>query len=165
MSPNLLPSGRTQYATFLVGGQYLGTSVLEVQEVLCGQRLTPVPLAPPVVEGLINLRGQIVPAVDLRRLLDLDPRESEEIALSVVVRTAQGPVSLQVDEIGDVIELDMAGLEEPPGNMDPSIRRLFTGVHKLKDRLLMVLDTAAATDLPSSGSLAMKRRSHGEKAN
>jgi purine-binding chemotaxis protein CheW len=165
MSSHLTPSGRTQYATFLVGGHYLGTAVLQVQEVLCGQRLTPVPLAPPVVEGLINLRGQIVPAVDLRRLLHLTPRESGEIALSVVVRTAQGPVSLQVDEIGDVIELDTAGFEEPPGNMDPLMRRLFTGVHKLKDRLLLVLDTTAATDLPSSGNLPSKRRSHGEKAN
>jgi purine-binding chemotaxis protein CheW len=165
MSGSLIPSGTTQYATFVVGGHYLGTTVLEVQEVLCGQRLTPVPLASPVVEGLINLRGQIVPAVDLRRLLHLTPRKCGEPALSVVVRTAQGPVSLQVDEIGDVIELDSAGLEEPPGNMEPVIRRLLTGVHKLKDRLLLVLDTAAATDLPSSGSMAMKRRTHGEKAN
>jgi purine-binding chemotaxis protein CheW len=165
MSGNPDPSSKTQYATFLVGRHYLGTAVLQVQEVLCGQRLTPVPLAPPVVEGLINLRGQIVPALDLRRLLYLAPRESGEIALSVVVRTAQGPVSLQVDEIGDVIELETAGLEEPPGNMDPLIRGLFIGVHKLKERILLILDTTAATDLPGSGSLPNKRRSHGEKAN
>jgi len=165
MSIRVATWGKTQYATFLVGGLYLGTPVLEVQEVLCGQRLTPVPLAPSLVEGLINLRGQIVPALDLRRLLNLAPRESGESALSVVVRTAQGPVSLQVDEIGDVIELDTAGFEEPPGNMDPPIRRLFSGVHKSKDRLLLVLDTTAATDLPTFGSLPAKWRSHGEKAN
>ncbi len=136
-----------QYATFRVGGHYLAIPVLEVQEVLRGQRLTPVPLAPDAVTGLINLRGQIVPALEMRRLLSLPPRESEVDPLSIVVRTEHGAVSLQVDEIGDVLELDGSTFELPPHNVDAHVRSRLTGVHKLKDRLLLVLDIHRTVDL------------------
>ena len=135
-----------QYATFVVAGQFLGVDVTEVQEVLRGQSMTRVPLAPPVVEGLINLRGQIVPALDMRCVLGLlprlrDPNGTESPgAVSVVVRSAHGAVSLQVDEIEDVIELDTRSFEAPPPNIDGALRPLFAGVHKLEGRLLLVLD-------------------------
>jgi len=129
-----------QCATFYVAGRFLGVDVLEVQEVLREQRLTSVPLAPEVVEGLLNLRGEIVPALNMRRLLDLPPREGESLPLSVVVRTGHGAVSLQVDEIGDVVEVDAAAFEEPPRNMDAKLRSMLRGVQKLRDRLLLVLD-------------------------
>jgi len=135
------------YATFRVGGHCLAIPVLEVQEVLRGQRLTPVPLAPDAVSGLINLRGQIVPALEMRRLLRLPPRESEVDPLSIVVRTEHGAVSLQVDEIGDVLELDGSTFELPPHNVDPHVRSRLAGVYKLKDRLLLVLDIRRTVDL------------------
>ena len=147
------------YATFLVAGHYLGIDVLEVQEVLREQRLTPVPLAPAVVEGLINLRGQIVPAIDLRRVLKLPPPDPGQDRFSVVACSPHGPVSLQVDEIGDVVELDAAGSQPPPDNVDPAIGGLLRGVYQLKDRLLLVLDTARATEIvPAAGGAA--KRSH-----
>lgn len=130
-----------QYATFTLGGHFLGVDVLEVQEVLRGQSLTRVPLASPVVEGLINLRGQIVTAVDMRRVLGLPSREAGEGAVSVVVRSSQGAVSLQVDEIEDVIGLNADSFEAPPPNIESSVRALFSGVHKLAGRLLLVLNT------------------------
>ncbi|MDR3699802.1 MAG: chemotaxis protein CheW [Candidatus Sulfopaludibacter sp.] len=136
-----------QYATFRVGGHCLAIPVLDVQEVLRGQRLTPVPLAPHAVTGLINLRGQIVPALEMRRLLDLPPRDGELDPLSVVVRTEHGAVSLQVDEIGDVLELDGSTFELPPQNVDPHLRSRLVGVHKLKGRLLLVLDIRRTVDL------------------
>jgi purine-binding chemotaxis protein CheW len=136
-----------QCATFFVGGRYLGVDVLEVQEVLREQRLTCVPLAPDVIEGLLNLRGEIVPALDMRRLLDLPPREEGSSPLSVVVRTGHGAVSLQVDEIGDVVEVDPAAFEEPPRNMDSKLRSMLRGVQKLKDRLLLVLDIPRTVDV------------------
>jgi len=139
-----------QCATFWVGGHFLGVDVLDVQEVLREQRLTPVPLAPGVVEGLLNLRGEIVPALDMRRLLELPPREAGESPLSVVVRTAHGAVSLQVDEIGDVVEVDPLGFEEPPRNMDAKLRPMLRGVQKLKDRLLLVLDIPRTVDVESA---------------
>jgi purine-binding chemotaxis protein CheW len=131
---------RGLYATFIVGGLQVAVPVLEVQEVLRAQRLTRVPLAHDVVEGLINLRGQIVPALDLRRLLGLAAREPDREPLTVVVRARQGAVSLQVDDIGDVLELDGGTFEPPPRNVEASVRGLLEGVHKLKDRLLLVLD-------------------------
>jgi purine-binding chemotaxis protein CheW len=140
MTPAHAPEISGQYATFLIGGHHIGVPVLDVQEVLRAQRLTRVPLANEVVEGLINLRGQIVPALDMRRLLGLAAREAGAEPLSVVVHAASGPVSLQVDEIGDVLELDAGTFEIPPRNLDASIRALLEGVRKLKDRLLLVLE-------------------------
>ena len=139
--------GTNRYATFVVAGHTLGIRVLEVQEVLRQQRLTPVPLAPEVVAGLINLRGQIVPALDMRRLLHLPAREQGADSFSVVVGMEHGAVSLQVDEIGDVLELDDSSFECPPQNTDAHLRTLLSGVHKLKDRLLLVLDTRRTAEV------------------
>ncbi len=136
-----------QYSTFDVAGLYFGIDVLQVQEVLRYQAMTPVPLAPAVIEGLINLRGQIVTAVDVRRRLGLPPRAGGETAMNVVVRTEDGAVSLLVDEIGDVVEVEASSLERPPENLDPAIRDLVLGIHKLKNRLLLVLDTAQTLNL------------------
>ena len=154
----------TLYATFLVAGHYLGVDVLEVQEVLSAQRLTPVPLAPDVVEGQINLRGQIVPALELRRVLKLVPSAPGQDRFSVVARSPHGLVSLQVDEIGDVMDLDGSGFEPPPDNVDPAIRSLLRGVYKLKDRLLLVLDTARATEIVPAAKVAAIRSHDDAKA-
>ncbi len=136
-----------QYSTFYVGELFFGVDVLRVQEVLRVQPMTRVPQAPKVVEGLINLRGQIVTAVDLRGRLGLGPRMSEEPPMNLVVRTDDGAVSLLVDEIGDVLDVDGSMYERPPANLDPAARQLILGVYKLKDRLMMVLDTERAVDL------------------
>ena|SRR5690242_16029919 len=133
-----------QYATFTVGDLFLGVDVLDVQEVLRSQELTRVPLAPEVVEGLINLRGQIVPALDMRRILGLPERRQDNDPVSVVVRSPHGAVSLQVDEIEDVIQLGSASFEAPPSNVGGMLQSLFVGVHKLENRLLLVLDTQRA---------------------
>jgi purine-binding chemotaxis protein CheW len=152
-----------QYATFQVAGHFLGIEVLGVQEVLREQRLTRVPLAPDVVEGLINLRGQIVPALDLRRVLRLEPAQESASKFSVVAHSPNGPVSLQVDEIGDVLDLEASRLEAPPDNVDPAIGGLLRGVYQLKDRLLLVLDTARATEIAPAAKGAANRSQH-EKA-
>lgn len=138
---------KRQYATFLVDGLFFGVEVLQVQEVLRYQQMTRVPLAPGVVEGLINLRGQIVTALDMRRRLRLPPRPEGKAPMNAVVRTAGGAVSLLVDEIGDVVEVDAGAFEQPPDNVDPSARELLRGVYKLKDRLLLILDTERTIDL------------------
>ena len=138
-----------QYSTFDVAGFYFGIDVMQVQEVLRYQEMTRVPLAPAVIEGLINLRGQIVTALDMRRRLGLPPRADGKTAMNVVVRTEEGAVSLLVDEIGDVVEVDSASFERPPDNLDPEIRDLVRGIHKLKDRLLLVLDIGQTLTLES----------------
>src|SRR6266849_6579396 len=92
-------AGAAQYCTFTVAGRFFGIDVLNVQEVLRFQEVTPVPLAPGVIEGLINLRGQIVTAIDMRRRLGLPPREPGVLPMNIVVRTQDNSASLQVDEI------------------------------------------------------------------
>lgn len=136
-----------QYSTFLVADLFFGVEVLRVQEVLRAQPMTAVPQAPDVVEGLINLRGQIVTALDMRRRLRLPPRAEDQVPMNVVVRTGDGAVSLLVDEIGDVLEVDPSSYEQPPANLDATARELIRGVYKMKDRLLLVLDTERAVDL------------------
>lgn len=139
----------TQFATFFVADLFFGIDVLNVQEVLRHQVMTRVPLSPGVIEGLINLRGQIVTAIDMRRRLDLPPRGDGDASMNVVVRSQEGAVSLLVDEIGDVLEVDAASFERPPENLAPAARELIRGIYKLKDRLLLVLDTEKTVELPS----------------
>jgi purine-binding chemotaxis protein CheW len=134
-----------QYATFVLDGHLLGVPVLKVQEVLTTQDMTIVPLAPSVVAGLINLRGQIVMAVDLRARLGFPALADGAAAMNVVVQTAEGPVSLLVDRIGDVTEVYPDLFAAAPETVDPRIREVTEGVYKLKDRLLLALDTEAAT--------------------
>jgi purine-binding chemotaxis protein CheW len=137
-----------QFSTFFVGDLFFGVDVLHVQEVLRAQHMTPVPRAPEVIEGLINLRGQIVTAIDMRRRLQLPPNSADHAApMNMVVRTADGAVSLLVDEIGDVVDMDASDYERPPDNLAPAAKELIRGVYKLKDRLLLVLDEERAVDL------------------
>ena len=137
-----------EFATFFVDGLFFGIDVLQVQEVLRYQEMTQVPLAPGVIEGLINLRGQIVTAVDMRRRLKLKPRAEGQTPMNTVVRTKEGAaVSLLVDEIGDVMEVDSEAFERAPDNVDPAARDLLEGVYKLKDRLLLILDTEKTIDI------------------
>jgi purine-binding chemotaxis protein CheW len=139
-----------QLSTFFVADMFFGVDVLDVQEVLCSQQMTPVPQAPDVVEGLINLRGQIVTAIDMRRRLRLPSHGEDQPPMNMVVRTSEGAVSLLVDEIGDVLDVDAATYERSPDNLDPAARELIRGVYKLKDRVLLVLDTEKAVEVDDS---------------
>jgi len=134
-------SVRKQFATFWADGLYFGVEVDQVQEVIRHQEMTRVPLAPSVVRGLINLRGHIVTALDLRRRLELRERPQGQLPMNVVIRTEDGPVSLLVDEIGDVVEADDDTFEAPPDTLDSKVRHMIRGVHKLKDQLMHVLDS------------------------
>jgi len=130
-----------QLCTFHVDSLYLGIEVKQVQEVIRYQRMTRVPLAPSAVSGLINLRGQIVTALDLRRRLGLHPRSTAEQPMNVVVRDGENGVSLLVDRIGDVVEVDDELFEPPPLTVPKALRGLIRGAYKLSDRLLLVLDS------------------------
>lgn len=137
-------SQSNQYCSFYVGDLYFGVEVQLVQEVIRYQEMTRVPLAAPEVGGLINLRGQIVTAIDMRRRLNLPARPEGKLPMNVVVRTDDAAVSLLVDEIGDVLQLESDTFEQPPETLTGVTRDLVNGVHKLKDRLLLTLDTVRA---------------------
>jgi len=136
-----------QFCTFFLQDFMFGIEVQAVQEVIRYQAMTPVPLAPSTVHGLINLRGQIVTAIDLRTRLDLAPRTGEELPTNVIVRTPDGAVSLLVDEIGDVVEVDPALFESPPETLVGAARLVVTGVYKLEGRLLLILDVGSTVTL------------------
>lgn len=142
-----------ELCTFHLDASLLGIEVARVQEVLRHQTLTAVPLAPRGVEGLINLRGRIVTALDLRRRLAMPSRPEGTAPMNVVVATDDGPVSLLVDRIGDVVEVNDETFEAPPENLDGPARELVRGAYKLEGALLLALDvdravtTASPTDL------------------
>lgn len=144
-----------QFCTFTLDGLFFGVDVLKVQEVIRYQEMTRIPGAPAVVSGLINLRGQLVTALDLRRRLDLQPRGEGVLPMNVVVRTEEGATSLLVDEIGDVIELDETTHERPPETIDALTREVVRSVHKLEGRLLLVLDIEKL--IASSGTGSAKK--------
>ena len=137
----------SQFCTFYLDKLLFGVELKGVQEVIRSLDMTKVPLAPAVVSGLINLRGQIVTAVDLRRRLELAPRPADMLPMNVVVRSEDGSVSLLVDEIGDVVEVEEDSFEPPPETLHGSMRTIILGVHKLKDRLLHVLDIEKACQM------------------
>ena len=146
----------SQFCTFYLDKLLFGVELKGVQEVIRSLEMTTVPLAPKVVSGLINLRGQIVTAVNLRRRLELPPAPSETLAMNVVVRSVDGAVSLQVDEIGDVVEVEESTFEPAPETLRASVRTLILGIHKLKGRLLHVLDIEKACqigDVPEVASI------------
>lgn len=135
-----------QLATFYAGGRYLGIEVTRVQEVIRYQEITPAPLARNEIRGLINLRGIIVVALDLRRRLGFQDDAEASPPMNLVVRTDDGLVSFLVDRIGDVLEVDEQQFEEPPETLRGEARDLIRGAYKLDGALLLELDTDKALE-------------------
>jgi purine-binding chemotaxis protein CheW len=139
---------KQQFCVFSLDKFLFGVEAGKVQEVVRHQPMTRVPLASSVIGGLINLRGQLVTAIDLRGLLELEPRPAGRLPMNVVLSTAEGAVSLLVDEIDNVIEVDDSAFEPAPETLRGRARDLIRGVYKLEDRLLLILctDTALAVE-------------------
>src|SRR3954465_3527594 len=135
-----------QFATFEVAGQLFGVEVHTVQEVLSYNEYTPVPLAPPAVGGLFNLRGQVIAAVDLRVQLGMARQELDGPVMNVILRGDGEPVSLLVDRIGEVVDLDDETFEGPPDTLSGPPRELVTGTFKMDGRLMLALDVNQAVD-------------------
>lgn len=141
------------WCTFTLDGELFGVDVTGVQEVLRQVDMTPVPLAPPDVVGLINLRGHIVTVLELRRRLGMPPRAPQATPMNVVVRHPQGVVSLLVDDIGDVVDVDQALWEPAPTTLPAAWRELIEGVARLPNGLLLQLNTNKAIAVePATGT-------------
>jgi purine-binding chemotaxis protein CheW len=145
-------STNQQLCTFYLDEQCYGLEVLQVQEVVRSQALTRVPLAHPMVRGLMNLRGQIVTAIDLRRRLNLPERKEACELVNVVLQTSDGAVALLVDEVGEVLDVTDQQLELPPETLHSSSRDLIQGVYKLPERLLIILDSQRIVSVPNHAS-------------
>lgn len=136
-----------QFTTFWLAGNLYGVEVEHVQEVLRSQALTRVAQAPDAVAGLLNLRGQVVTAIEMRTRLGLGPRAEDDKAILVVVRLRGEVVSLLVDAIGDVADVAEDAFEVPPDTLSGPVRELIRGAYKLDGRLLLALDVSRAVDV------------------
>ncbi|MFZ9596010.1 MAG: chemotaxis protein CheW [Bdellovibrionia bacterium] len=135
-----MATSKTQFSTFYVAKRLYGLNVISVQEVTKALPVTRVPLAPKFVRGLINLRGQIATAITVKDLFELKDSSFAEPPMNVVCRGDGLLISLLVDQIGDVVELDGSLFEPTPDTIDPGVSRFMSGVYKTSGNLLSVLD-------------------------
>jgi len=129
------------FVTMTVGGQMCGIPVLSVRDVIETQAMTRVPLAPSEVAGSLNLRGRIVTAIDLRRRLDLPPRDATQVRMSVVIERQGELYSLMVDSVQEVVNFNGQRLDPNPSTLPAKWRELSIGIYQLNSELLIVLDT------------------------
>jgi purine-binding chemotaxis protein CheW len=136
-----------QYCTFYVDRMLLGVEVLQVQEVIRRHEITEVPLAPPALSGLMNLRGTIISCIDLRRRFGLPRASSDMASTNIVVQNGAGLASLQVDRICDVIEVAGHCFEAPPETLREEVRHLIDQVCKLEGALLLTLNLGRVLEI------------------
>jgi purine-binding chemotaxis protein CheW len=134
------PENVVEYVTATVGGQLFGLPISRVQDVFVPDRLTRVPLAPPEIAGLLNLRGRIVTAIDLRRRFGLEALAGNAPRMAVGVEWKGESYGLLIDVIGEVLKLPTSDREDNPVNLDPGLARVSAGVHRLDGKLLVILD-------------------------
>lgn len=139
-------AAQQEFVSMRLNGQLFGISVMAVQDVMRRQAIAPVPLAPAVIAGSINVRGRIVTAINMRRRLGLEDHADPEKVMKVVVEYQGELYAFIVDAVGDVLSLPMKQFEKVPANMDPAWRALAAGVFKLEKELLVILDVARVID-------------------
>lgn len=130
----------TEYITLWIGGQLFGASVARIHDVFAPTSITPVPLGPKEVAGLLNLRGRIVTAIDSRSRLGLPPRDKDASIMAIGVEKGAESFGLIIDEVGEVMTLQDADREDTPANLEPVWAQIASGVYRLEDRLLVVID-------------------------
>ena len=140
----------SQLVTFTLAGARFGIDMLRVHEALRGQARTTIPLSEPAVAGFINLRGQVVLTIDLRIRLGIAAPAAGLEPMMLVVEVDSEPVSLLVDEVGDVIDVQAMVLEAPPGTVPACLREVMLGVYQLSDGLLLALDLDRAVGAGAS---------------
>lgn len=143
-------SAAREFVTINLSGQLLGIPVLDVHDVLNAQKMTKIPLAPPSVAGVLNLRGRIVTAIDLRVHLGFPPRGEDEKSMSVVVEHNGDPYSLLIDSVGEVLALPDDDFEKSPVTLDDRLRAVCGGVYRLEKELLVVLEVSTLLDFDVS---------------
>ncbi|MCZ7657741.1 MAG: chemotaxis protein CheW [Xanthobacteraceae bacterium] len=143
----------TEYVTVMIGGQLFGLPISRVQDVFMPDRLTRVPLAAPEIAGVLNLRGRIVTAIDMRRRLGLPPREDARPPMAVGIELRGESYGVLIDAVGEVMKLADGTREANPVNLDARLARVSAGVHRLDGQLLVILDVDRVLDT-SSDALA-----------
>lgn len=141
--------GVTEYVTVTIGEQLFGLPIAQVQDVFIPGRMTPVPLAPPEIAGVLNLRGRIITAVDMRARLGLAKRDDAEESMAVGIEYGGESYGLIIDAVGEVLKLDRQEMVPPPVNLDVRLARVAAGVYRLSTELLVILNVARLLDVKS----------------
>src|SRR5882672_12469111 len=138
MSTEAVTSNLKEYVTATIGGQLFGLPIQRVQDVFMPERLTRVPLAPPEIAGVLNLRGRIVTLIDMRRRFGLGERKDDDPYMAIGVESRGESYGLLIDNVGEVLKLDAATREPNPINLDQRLARVSAGIHRLDGQLLIV---------------------------
>jgi len=144
----------TEYVTLMIGDQLFGLPISRVHDVFMPERLTRVPLASPEIAGVLNLRGRIVTAIDMRRRLGLAPRDDGQSLMAVGIEFKGESYGLLIDSVGEVLKLADSTREANPVNLDSQLTRVSAGVHRLDGQLLVVLDVDRMLDMGSDALAA-----------
>jgi purine-binding chemotaxis protein CheW len=129
-----------EYVTVMIGDQLFGLPISRVQDVFMPDRVTRVPLSGPEIAGVLNLRGRIVTAIDMRRRLGLPPRTDDKPAMAVGIESKGESYGLLIDTVGEVMKLGEDTRESNPVNLDSRLSRVSGGVHRLEGQLMVILD-------------------------
>lgn len=147
MSTETAATNLKEYVTATIGGQLFGLPIQQVQDVFMPERLTRVPLAPPEIAGVLNLRGRIVTLIDMRDRLGLQSPAGQGPSMAIGVESGGESYGLLIDSVGEVLKLDDALREPNPINLDPRLARVSAGIHRLEGQLLMLVDVDRVLDL------------------
>lgn len=144
----------SEYITVMIGDQLFGVSVPMVQDVFMPESVTPVPMSMPEVAGVLNMRGRIVTAIDMRKRLGLPPRDDGKNSLAVGVEYRGESYGLVIDSVGEVLRVSDSEMERNPSNLDPRWRSISMGVQQLEDRLMVIIDVEKVLDFQSRSKAA-----------
>jgi purine-binding chemotaxis protein CheW len=151
---NEADSHLTEYVTVIIGEQLFGLPISRVQDVFVPDRLTRVPLAPPEIAGILNLRGRVVTAIDMRSRLDLGKRRTGEPVMAIGIEARGESYGLLVDSVGEVMKLKTRNCEAKPINLESRLARVAAGIYRLEGQLLVVLDVDRVLDIKNNAIAA-----------
>lgn len=144
-----------EFVTFFIGEQIFGIPVSDIHEVFHPQSITRVPLAPPEIRGVLNLRGRIVTAIEVREKLNLPPLEQDQESLMAIgVEINDESYGLIIDRVGDVLQLPVSQSEAVPMNMDPVWNKFTNEIYRLENQLLVILDIKRLLDFETKTEIA-----------
>ena len=144
----------TEYVTTTIGDHLFGLPIFRVQDVFVPARVTRVPLAPPEVAGILNLRGRVVTAIDMRSRLDLGARAPGTPVMAIGIELKGEFYGLLVDSVGEVLQLRNAACEANPANLDAGLSRVAAGIYRLEGQLMVVLDVDRVLDIQNGAAAA-----------
>lgn len=150
MSDDLNDTGSQEYITVVIANQLFGLPILEVQDVFMPETITSVPLSAIEIEGVLNLRGRIVTAINMRRRLGVEEAKQGQEIMAVGIEYKEESYGLIIDDVGEVLKLSMKSFESNPSNLDPKWAQVSAGVFRLDKELLVVLDVVKVLDVIQS---------------